>query len=125
MDKKGNVYISGRIKNVIVLKNGKNVFPEETQRLLDKNSWRVRKLCLLDIIKKIQNPKIMAKMVYDEDEFKGKTELEIKDILWEEVKKINKKQPQYKYIKEIIVTKEPLIRTTTQKMKIYEEYENY
>lgn len=65
----------------------------------------------------------MAKIVYDEDEFKGKTELEIRDILWEEVKKINKKQPQYKYIKEIIVTKEPLIRTTTQKIKIYEEYE--
>lgn len=123
MDKKGNVYISGRIKNVIVLKNGKNVFPEETQRLLDKIPGVLESFVFGYNKENPKNPKIMAKIVYDEDEFKGKTELEIRDILWEEVKKINKKQPQYKYIKEIIVTKEPLIRTTTQKIKIYEEYE--
>lgn len=123
MDKKGNIYISGRIKNVIVLKNGKNVFPEETQNLLDKIPGVLETFVFGYNKENPKNPKIMAKIVYDEKEFEGKTEEEIKQILWEEVKKINKKQPQYKYIKDIIITKEPLIRTTTQKIKIYEEFE--
>lgn len=123
MDKKGNIYISGRIKNVIVLKNGKNVFPEETQDLLDKIPGVLETFVFGYNKENPKNPKIMAKIVYDEKEFEGKTEEEIKQILWEEVKKINKKQPQYKYIKDIIITKEPLIRTTTQKIKIYEEFE--
>lgn len=123
MDKKGNMYISGRIKNVIVLKNGKNVFPEETQDLLDKIPGVLETFVFGYNKENPKNPKIMAKIVYDEKEFEGKTEEEIKQILWEEVKKINKKQPQYKYIKDIIITKEPLIRTTTQKIKIYEEFE--
>ena len=123
IDKKGNMYISGRIKNVIVLKNGKNVFPEETQDLLDKIPGVLETFVFGYNKENPKNPKIMAKIVYDEKEFEGKTEEEIKQILWEEVKKINKKQPQYKYIKDIIITKEPLIRTTTQKIKIYEEFE--
>lgn len=123
IDKKGNMYISGRIKNVIVLKNGKNVFPEETQNLLDKIPGVLETFVFGYNKENPKNPKIMAKIVYDEKEFEGKTEEEIKQILWEEVKKINKKQPQYKYIKDIIITKEPLIRTTTQKIKIYEEFE--
>ena len=123
MDKKGNMYISGRIKNVIVLKNGKNVFPEETQDLLDKIPGVLETFVFGYNKENPKNPKIMAKIVYDEKEFEEKTEEEIKQILWEEVKKINKKQPQYKYIKDIIITKEPLIRTTTQKIKIYEEFE--
>ncbi len=123
IDKKGNIYISGRIKNVIVLKNGKNVFPEETQDLLDKIPGVLETFVFGYNKENPKNPKIMAKIVYDEKEFEGKTEEEIKQILWEEVKKINKKQPQYKYIKDIIITKEPLIRTTTQKIKIYEEFE--
>ena len=41
--------------------------------------------------------------------------------MWQEVKKVNKTMPSYKYIKEIIVTNEELIKTTTQKIKRFEE----
>ena len=49
------------------------------------------------------------------------SEEEIKETLWEKIKEINKTMPEYKYVKEIIVTEEELIKTTTQKIKRHEE----
>ena len=48
-------------------------------------------------------------------------EEKIKEIIWQEIKKVNKTMPAYKYIKEIVVTKDELIKTTTQKIKRFEE----
>ena len=45
----------------------------------------------------------------------------LKEILWQEVKKVNKTMPAYKYIREITVTDKELIKTTTQKVKRFEE----
>ena len=56
-----------------------------------------------------------------EDAIKGKTEEELHRIIWEKVKEINKTLPQYKYIKSLIITSEPLIKTTTHKVKRKEE----
>ena len=42
-------------------------------------------------------------------------------ILWQEVKKINKTMPPYKYIRDITITDKELIKTTTQKVKRFEE----
>ena len=53
-----------------------------------------------------------------------KTEEEYKEIIWEDVKKINKALPIYKHIKNITITTEPLIKTTTQKVKRFEELKN-
>ena len=69
---------------------------------------------------------LSAKIVYKKDimneMFKDKSESEYHDIIWQDIKnEINKQMPAYKYIREIIVTDEPLIKTTTQKVKRYEE----
>ena len=48
-------------------------------------------------------------------------EEKIKEKLWQEIKKINKTMPAYKYIRELIVTDKDLIKTTTQKIKRHEE----
>ena len=56
------------------------------------------------------------------ESFPEASENEYKDIIWNDIKnKINKSMPAYKYIREIIVTDEPLIKTTTQKIKRFEE----
>ena len=64
-------------------------------------------------------------MVYDKElvgKIYGTTDEEkLKDILWQEVKKVNKTMPAYKYIKEITITNKELIKTTTQKIKRFEE----
>ena len=69
--------------------------------------------------------KLCAKIVYDknimEETYGVKTEEEILEILWNKIKEVNKTMPAYKYIKEIKVTQEELIKTTTLKIKRHEE----
>lgn len=66
-----------------------------------------------------------AKIVYDEELIKEalgeKTQEEYKEEIWKKIKEINQTLPTYKHIKEIILTKEPLIKTTTQKVKRFQE----
>ena len=68
---------------------------------------------------------LCAKIVYDKEHveqlYGKKTLEEIKDIIWKQVKEVNQTLPDVKHIKEIIVTDEPLAKTTTQKVKRYEE----
>ena len=53
--------------------------------------------------------------------YNATTEEEIKEALWSKIKEVNKTMPPYKYIKEIIVSEEELIKTTTLKIKRHEE----
>ena len=50
-----------------------------------------------------------------------KTQDEYEKLVWEDIKNINKDLPTYKHIKEIILTDEPLEKTTTQKVKRFVE----
>ena len=65
------------------------------------------------------------KIVYDEKILKNKyanlSENEFHDLLWNKIKEINKTLPKYKYIKDMILTTEPLIKTSTSKIKRHEE----
>ena len=124
-DKDNFLFISGRSKNVIVLKNGKNIFPEEMETLLCRIEGVKEAMVYGKPEEKDDDVKICAKIVYDKDIMKEtynlENEEEIKELLWEKVKEINKTMPAYKYIKEIIITTEELIKTTTQKVKRHEE----
>ena len=126
IDKKGFLFLAGRKKSVIVLKNGKNVYPEEIESIINR----------IDGIKESfiygkpednneDDLKLCAKVVYDKDLMKqiynANTEEEIKNALWLKIKEINKTMPPYKYIKELIVSEEELIKTTTLKIKRHEE----
>ncbi len=71
LDKDGYVYIRGRKKNVIVLKNGKNVYPEELEDLIDGLPYVVESMVYGEPRHKDGDPKdltICAKIVYDKDE---------------------------------------------------------
>lgn len=124
LNKDGFLFISGRKKNVIVLKNGKNVFPEEIENLLKKSEF-IDESLVYGRKEDDDYVSVCAKIVYNktfiEKNTDAKSEKEIKDLIWKEVKKINKQMPTYKYIKDITVTSEPLIKTTTQKVKRFEE----
>ena len=125
-DKDDYIFITGRKKNVIVLKNGKNVYPEEIEILLNKIEGVKESFVFgKPEIDDDKDLKLSAKIVYDPDEMKEKFGIEdveeIKKKLWADVKLINKKMPTYKYIKELYITDKELIKTTTQKVKRYEE----
>lgn len=126
IDKDGFIFITGRQKDMIVLKNGKKVFPEELEILINKLP-EVEECFVYGMPEKEDKNdfKISVKVVINAPVVKEKygdiTEEELHKILWTKIKEINKTLPQYKYIKNMILTKEPLIKTTTNKIKRNEE----
>lgn len=123
LDKSGTLYVTGRKKDVIVLHNGKKVFPEELEALLNKIELVEESMVYENKEKKTGSEKICAKIVYSKDNplSSDKSEDDIYREIDEEIKKINKTLPLYKYIREFTLTTEPLIKTTTQKIKRHEE----
>ena len=126
IDDDGYLFITGRQKDLIVLKNGKKVFPEELEILI--NRLDEVEECFVYGLPDAQDSndvKVSVEVVYNETVTKSKypnaTEQELKDIIWNEIKEINKTLPMYKYIKHLVLTKEPLIKTTTNKVKRNEE----
>ena len=124
IDEDGYIFISGRKKFVIVLKNGKNIYPEELETLVNKIEG-VKESFVYGRPEEDGDYKICSKIVYDkelvEDIYGTKEEEKLKELIWQEVKKVNKTMPAYKYIREISLTDKDLIKTTTQKIKRFEE----
>ena len=123
------IFICGRKKSVIVAKNGKNVFPEETETLINrltgvKESFVFGKQQSDDYA----DIKIYAKIVFDrklmKEAYNAETDDEIYKVLWNEIIEINKTMPKYKSVLGIIITEEPLIKTTTNKIKRQENLKN-
>lgn len=126
IDKEGYLFITGRKKDVIVLKNGKNIYPEELEILINKLPYVAESLVYGMPDSKKDDLVLSAKIVYNKDVmkemFEGKEVNKYHDIIWQDIKaQINKQMPAYKSIRDIIVTDEPLIKTTTQKIKRHEE----
>ena len=124
IDKDGFIYIAGRKKSVIVLNNGKNVFPEEIETLLNKVEG-IKETFVYEKKEDDGDVKVCVEIVYDKEMIKDLYHIEdeekIKEFLWKKVKEVNKLMPKYKYVREMIVTEEPLIKTTTLKIKRHEE----
>ena len=126
LDKDGYLFITGRQKDLIVLKNGKKVFPEELELLVNRLDEVEESFVYgLPFNQDSNDVKVAVEVVYNETITKSKypdaTEQELKEIIWNQIKEINKTLPMYKYIKHLVITKEPLIKTTTNKTKRNEE----
>ena len=129
MDKDGFLFITGRKKDMIVLKNGKKVFPDELEMLINRLDEVEESIVFGMPDKKDKNDiKLSVKIVYNKEYVKekyGDIEMEeLRNIMWEKIKKINKTFPPYKYIKNMILTDKELIKTTTKKVKRQEEIKN-
>ena len=122
IDEDGYIFISGRKKNVIVLKNGKNVFPEEVEFLINKIEGVKESLVFgKETYSDKEELKVNAILVVDKEKMKeiynALTLEEMHDVLFKKVKELNKFMPSYKSIKSIIVSEKELIKTTTNKVK--------
>ena len=122
IDEDGYIFICGRKKSVIVLKNGKNIFPEEMENLVNKIEGVKESF----IFGKQQSDdkediKINVKIIFDREvmkqAYKAETDEEIRKVLADRIKDINKIMPKYKAIRGLIISEEPLIKTTTGKIK--------
>ena len=126
IDEDGYIFICGRKKNVIVLKNGKNIFPEEMENLLNKidgvkESFIYGKSNSNDK----EDVKIYAKIVYDKNIMDSIYHVSDEEAIYKtlnlKVKEVNKCMPAYKSIRGLMITETPLIKTTTSKIKRQEE----
>ena len=125
VDEDGFVYVTGRIKNVIVTQNGKNIYPEELELLLGE-------------VEEIEESMVYGKEVPDEkelivtarvipdynkiEELYGDVSLaEIYRLIMHQIREINKKTTNYKAITALEIKDGPFIKTTTQKIKRFAE----
>ncbi len=125
-DKKGILHITGRNKNMIVLKNGKKVFPEELETLVNRIEL-VEECMVFGVPDKRDESdiRIAVKIVYNVEEAKEKypdsNEDDLYKIIWDKIKELNTTFPKYKHIQKMLLTSEELIKTTTKKVKRQEE----
>lgn len=128
VDEDGFLFITGRKNDIIVLRNGKNIYPQEIEFLITKLPY-VAECMVFSRDKDNTDTMLVAKIVYDENtiktHFEGAKKEEYQDLIWKDIKEINKTMPTFKHIKQIIVTDEPMSKTTTQKIKRYEEIKKY
>lgn len=124
IDEEGFIFVTGRKNDIIVLRNGKNVYPQELETLITRLPY-VAECMVYSREETKTDTAIVAKIVYNkevmEKDYPNKKEEEYEKIIWKDVKEINKNLPTYKHIKKIIVTDKPMIKTTTQKVKRYQE----
>ncbi len=122
-DDDGFVYITGRKKNVLITKNGKNVYPEEIEALLNDSDYIEESMVYLKPVKDdlVLSAEIRVNKEYIEENFKDISKEELKKIIWEEVKRIQQDLVIYKHIKEIHIRETEFEKTTTLKIKRYLE----
>ncbi len=122
IDEEGYIFICGRKKSVIVLKNGKNIFPEEMERLINKIEGVEESFVFgKQMSEDVNDIKIFAKLIYNkeivESTYKVSGENEIFKVLQNKIKEINSAMPRYKSIKGVLISEKPLVKTTTNKIK--------
>ncbi len=124
IDKDGFIIISGRKKNVIIDKNGKNVYPEELETFLSKSDYVAE--CMVYAHEDANNFEIHAQIFPDMQEVentlgKDASDEDIQKLIQSVVDEVNKRNPVWKYIRKVIVRKEEFEKTTTKKIKRYAE----
>lgn len=125
VDKDGFIFITGRIKNVIVTQNGKNIYPEELELLLSPVQEILECMVYGKEIEGEKELKVTCRVIPNYDKIKElygeKSIKEIYDIIWDKIKQVNKKVTPYKAIKGLEIRDGEFIKTTTKKIKRFVE----
>jgi len=125
-DNQGNLVISGRTKNVIVTQNGKNIYPEEIENFINKIPLVVESMVYgfedeensLEVAVKITLDEEYIEEIYTSNR---PSDEQLYEIIWEDIKKINRQLVPYKAVKHLEIKKEQFEKTTTMKIKRFAE----
>ncbi len=123
VDDEGRYRIVGRIKNVIVTKNGKNIYPEEVEYYLNNHPFVAESMVFGEEDDDEDGTAVAAKIYPDTEAIteklknKAPTREEIMRLIGDVVREVNKKLPKYKHIKNYDVRENEFIKTTTNKIR--------
>jgi long-chain acyl-CoA synthetase len=126
IDDEGFLHISGRKKNVIISKSGKNVFPEEIEDVLNRSPFIMESMVSGEDDEK-EGEIIVARIVVDAEAFIEFSETKgvpitpdlIHDVIDQEIRKVNRELATYKQIKRFDVRDQEFPKTTSMKIKRY------
>ncbi len=119
IDKDNFIFITGRKKNVIILSNGKNIFPEELEEYLTLSPL-VAECVVVGRKNETGDETSICALVYpDYTQFEGKSEDEIKAAIEEVIAATNKKLPSFKHIHEVEIRTEEFEKNTSRKIMRY------
>lgn len=131
-DKDGNYYMTGRSKNVIVTKNGKNIFPEEIEERINKIDMVLESLVYGEEDKEDKTDVTVTALVTLDQEYitekYGKSRPTVEEIykeIWNEIKKINATLVTYKAVKKLVIKEDDFVKTTTMKIKRFAEIDKH
>ena len=121
VDEQGYTYLTGRAKNVIITKNGKNVYPEEIEYQLGLIDFVQESFVFEDAKASGKDTLIVASIKVDNEEISeilgdDYTDDDVKALIWKEVDKINESAPAYRMIKKVILRKTDFIHNTSSKL---------
>ena len=120
IDKDGHIYITGRIKNMIVLSGGKKVFPEEVEAVLEKSIY-LSEVCVFGSSRsfgaKDGTEEVVVVVVPKENLYECHSDEEVEKIIRADIKTLSLRLTAYKRPTNVIISKSALPRTTTRKVK--------
>jgi long-chain acyl-CoA synthetase len=114
----GSLVITGRSKDVIILANGKNVYPEELEAHYGKSNW-IKEICVMGITEP-EGERLHAVVVPDMEEFRHKGQSSVTENIQFALEDLSKQLPSYYRILSFSVRHEPLPRTVTRKLQRFE-----
>lgn len=125
IDEEGYLFITGRIKSMIVTKGGKNIFPEEIELVLSQSPYIAEVLVIgkYDPVKRDETPYAIVYPNYEELEFFAEennielTDDKIKEIIKKEIQELSRELADYKRVKDFELRKEEFPKTSTKKIK--------
>lgn len=122
IDEDNFVYITGRKKNVIVTKNGKNIYPEEIETILNRSPFIIESVVYGKDGEGEGDVEVAAEIYPDMEKIKEElgnehpTEEQVYKLIEEEVHKVNKTLVLYKYVRHITIRETEFEKTTSRKI---------
>lgn len=117
LDSKGRLCITGRKKNIIVLTNGKNIYPEELEEIIGGISY-VKEVVVYSLRDENgQEDRLCAEAFLDEDLVKALGEEDIKARLKKDIDEVLSEQPRYKQMSEVVIRETEFVKNSSNKIK--------